>query len=236
MPRACWLFMALLPMTGGCLTSFGSLEKSTISLVPSQTVNTPVTTSTSAKVSYAPGSADTAVLVDAVGHKILAANPDAQIKPFFATIGATQTEIFHKGDQMLYITEGLVKKCKSEGQLAALLSEELAAMEAERRTLARGRLREVDRQVPISVPVGNAGQFNTPDLTHLAELSRVEKSRAPGAKRSEPIDLHELARNFLHNAQFTDADYESARPLLREAEGNWSLEKSINGSAALSSH
>ncbi len=235
MPRACWLVLALLPLTGGCLAPFGGLEKSTIALVPAQSISTPVTT-TSSKVSYAPGSTEMSLWVDAVGHKILAANPDAQIKPFFATVGANQPEVFHKGDQMLYITEGLVKKCQNEGQLAAVLSEELAAMEAERRTLARGKVRDAEPPLPITVPMGNAGQFNAPDLTRLAELSRVDRTRAPGASRPEPIDPHALARNFHRNARFTDADYEAARPLLREAEGNWSLEKSINGSAALSSH
>src|SRR5262249_41010825 len=159
-------------------------------LVPSQTVNTPVTAN-APKVSYAPGSADTAMRVDFVGNKILAANPDAHIKPLFATIGAEQAEVFHQGDKMLYITDGLVKKCKPEGHPAAVLSEELAAMESERRTLARGGLREApDPARPITVPVGNAGQFNSPDLTHLAELSKSDKARANSASRPEPIDPH----------------------------------------------
>ena len=235
MPRACWLMPMLLPLVGGCLSSMGGLEKSTISLVPANTVNTPVTAN-APKVSYAPGSGEVAMKVDFVGQKILAANPDAKIKPFFATIGASQPEVFHQGDKMVYITEGLVKKCKTEGQLAAVLSEELAAMEAERRTLARHRPRDAEPHTPMAVPVGNAGQFNAPDLTHLAELSRADKARAPAANRPDPIDPHALAQNFFHNARYADGDFQAAQPLLKEAESNCSFEKSVNGSAALSSH
>jgi hypothetical protein len=233
MLRALLLTLALLPLAG-CLSPFPGTEKSTISLVPANLVNSPVATP---KVSYAPGSTEVAMKVDYVGQKILAANPEyIKVKPLFATIGANQTEIFHQGEKMLFVTEGLVKKCQSEGQLAAVLSEELAAMEAERRTLARGRIREADQRTPIDVPIGNAGQFNSPDLTHLAELSKMDKTEPPGATRPAPIDPHALALNFLRNAHYTESDIEAVRPLLKEAEANWSLEKAVNGSAAISSH
>jgi hypothetical protein len=42
--------------------------------------------------------------------------------------------------------------------------------------------------------------------------------------------------NFLRNAKYSEDDYQAAQPLLKEAEGNWSLEKTVNGTAALSSH
>jgi predicted Zn-dependent protease len=234
MARVFRLILTLVPLTtAGCLSPFGGLEKSTVSLVPANLVNTPVATP---KVSYAPAAAEVAMKVDYVGQKILAANPEAKVKPLFATIGANQSEVFHQGEKMVYITEGLVKKCKSEGQLAAVLSEELAAMEAERRTLARGRPRDAEQRTPIDVPIGNAGQFNSPDLTHLAELSRADKARAQSAPRPAPIDPHALALNFLRNARYDDGDLQAAQPLLKEAEANWSLEKTVNGSAAISSH
>jgi hypothetical protein len=233
MPRALWLITIPVAIwASGCLSTIGTLEKSSISLIPSTTTST-VVTANAPKVTFAPGSSDLAMKVDYVGQKILAANPDAKIKPYFATIGAPQAEVFHQSDKLVYITEGLVKKCKSEGQLAAVLSEELAAMEAERRTLARTRVRDADQSKPLTVPIGNAGQFNTPDLTHLAELSKVDRSPQQQPKRPAPIDTEALARSFLKNAHFADSDYESARPLLKEAESNCTLERQINGSAAL---
>jgi hypothetical protein len=217
----------------GCLSPFGVAEKSAISLVPANLVNSAVA---KPKASYAPGSTEVAMKVDYVGQKILAANPEAKIKPLFATIGANQSEVFHQGDKLVYITEGLVKKCKTEGQLAAILSEELAAMEAERRTVARSRRHDSEPRTPIDVPIGNAGQFNSPDLTHLAELSKTDKATAQTATRPAPIDPHTLALNFLHNAHYSEVDFQVVQPLLKEAEGNWSLEKAVNGSAAISSH
>jgi predicted Zn-dependent protease len=235
MLRGCWLVPILASMLAGCLPSTGTLEKSTISLVPTNPVNTPVAANSS-KVTLASGSSEVAMKVDLVGHKILAANQDAKIQPYFATIGSTQPELFHQGDKLVYVTEGLVKKCKTEGQLAAVLSEELAAMEAERRTLARLHTRDAEQNLPITVPVGNAGQFNAPDLTNLAELSKADKARTRAAQRPTPIDPQALARKFLKNAHYADGDYDAARPLLKEAEANCALEKQINGSARLSSH
>jgi hypothetical protein len=233
MPRALWLIVIPFVVWGsGCLGPVGSLEKSSISLIPSTTTSN-VVTANAPKVTFAAGSSELAMKVDYVGQKILAANPEAKIQPYFATIGAPQAEMFHQSDKLVYITEGLIKKCKSEGQLAAVLSEELAAMEAERRALAKSRLRDADQPRPLSVPIGNAGQFNTPDLTHLAEFSRVDKQRTQSTQRPTPIDTEALARSFLKNAHFADSDYDAARPLLKEAEANCSLERQINGSAAL---
>ena len=70
-----------------------------------------------------------------VGSKIINANKDLNLQPLFPLIGTDQPEIFHRGRE-IFITEGMVKKCASEGQLAALLSNELGKMAAEREAQA----------------------------------------------------------------------------------------------------
>src|SRR5262249_13190941 len=68
----------------------------------------------------------------AVGQQVVRANPETGLRPLFATIGgAEQPEIFHRGQTEVLVTEGLVKQCVSDGQLAAVLCRELGKMVAE---------------------------------------------------------------------------------------------------------
>src|SRR5262245_56564931 len=85
-----------------------------------------------ARASFAPPSTAVAARVDTMGRNILAANGQAGIRPLFRTIGVTQLEVFHRGTAEVDITEGLVKQCASDGQLAAILCQELGKMVAER--------------------------------------------------------------------------------------------------------
>src|SRR5262245_41303759 len=73
-----------------------------------------------------PGSTEAAARVDTIGRGILAANPTIGAKPLFRTIGAPRPEIFHRGTEDVYVTEGLVRLCETDGQLAAVLCAELA--------------------------------------------------------------------------------------------------------------
>src|SRR5713101_6941225 len=156
MHRAAFLFLIAIPgMVSGCL---GDDEKT--KLVPSEPFGnapgamsgSPPTTldqSTSlnprtalsptgpvTRASNRPAPAESAARVDLLGRNILAANPQIGMKPQFMVIGSPQPEIFHKKTGELFITEGLVKQCKTEGELAALLSHELGKMVSEREALA----------------------------------------------------------------------------------------------------
>src|SRR5436853_370952 len=53
----------------------------------------------------APASTEAAGRVDAIGRRILAANPQAGARPMFRTIGAPQPELFHRGTSDVYVTE-----------------------------------------------------------------------------------------------------------------------------------
>ncbi len=60
-----------------------------------------------------------------VGSQILTSNPTLGVRPVFTTIGALSEEIFHQDDKAVFITEGLVRECRTDGQLAAVLCHEL---------------------------------------------------------------------------------------------------------------
>jgi hypothetical protein len=77
---------------------------------------------TSPPPATAPASTEVAARVDSIGRSIAAANPQAGIRPQslrFTTIGSPQVEVFHRGATEIFVTEGLVRQCATDGLLAA---------------------------------------------------------------------------------------------------------------------
>ena len=184
-----------------------------------------------AKTSYQPADEGMATYVDGIGRKLLAANPQMGLKAtLFATIGqAPQPEIFHTGPHMVYVTEGLVKRCAGEAELAAVLGLELGKIVSEREAVASPDMRDPERLPPIQVPVGNAGQFTNPDLVYQVELANFEKER-PRTRRPLPRpDPNQLARGYLEKAGYQPSDLDAVQPLLNAAQNNATLERQFKG-------
>jgi len=131
--------------------------------VPSNPFGTLAPNGTVTQTSYTPASGEWTGRVNNVGRKLIAANPQLGIKPLFGTIGSAQPELFHQGTSMIYVTEGLVKMCKTDDELAALLSLALGRMVADREALAPPETRNPEPRPPIVVPIGNAGQVSAAD-------------------------------------------------------------------------
>jgi hypothetical protein len=186
------------------------------------------------KAAYSPASLEAAARVDALGRKILAANTQIGARPIFRTIGAPQPEVFHVSTSEIDITEGLVKQCQTDTQLAAILCNELGKLVAEREALAGPQARSPEREPPQEVRIGtdNAGSFGPADQTHLAELAKFDKRRrGPAAPPSPPPDPQVLARAYLSKAGYSDKDLDAAAPLLQAAAANSSLEKQLTPTA-----
>src|SRR5262245_59658158 len=99
----------------------GCLEQESLPLVPSNAFNrTP--SAPAAHVACSPASEETATRVGLIGQKLITANQQLGVRPLFRTVGSPTPEVFHRGTSEVLITEGLVKQCASEGQLAAVLS------------------------------------------------------------------------------------------------------------------
>ncbi len=219
-----WFGAFLLAGTCGCLT--GTPESPT-ALVPADPFGrSPVPPPSRSQ--FAPASTEASLRVDWLGREILAANPQLGLKPLFATFGAPQAEVFHQGQRMVHITEGLVRQCQTDAELAALLSYELAKMVVEREALAGPEIRHPEKRPPITVPIGNAGHASSPDLTPLAELARFEKENPRHPRHSPRPDPTALARTYLENAGFKKEDLDAAAPLFQAAERNCAFEKQFN--------
>ena len=75
--------------------------------------------------------------VETIGRKIIAQNTFTGIEPLFHTVGVPEAVLFHRGAEELIISEGLVKQCRNDSELAAVLSSELAQMMNEKKTARR---------------------------------------------------------------------------------------------------
>jgi hypothetical protein len=159
-----------------------------------------------------------------VADQVRTANPQLGLRPGYVVIGAPWEEVFHVGDNAVFITEGLVRQCRTDEQLAAVLCHELAKMAAERDALAGPA---ADRGPPIDVPVGRdaGGAFGASDGVRAAELARYE-SRKRGGVAAPDADAR--ARALLEKAGGSAADLEAVAPLLRAADEHMTFEKQFS--------
>ncbi len=125
--------IGLLLAAGGCVATDGGLSVVSSGFFEEK----PDLTATPAgSLIHDPASEEAGKRVVQVGGQIVASNPKLGFKPAFTTIGAPWEEIFHRGDKAVFITEGLVRDCLTDGQLAAVLCHELGKIAAERQELA----------------------------------------------------------------------------------------------------
>lgn len=180
--------------------------------------------------SYTPATGEWTARVNAVGRTILAANPELGVKPLFGTIASPQPELFHQGTSLICITEGLVKMCKTDSELAALLCLELGRMMSEREARAAPQTRNPEPRPPIEVPIGNAGQVVAPETSRVGELLKYESERKRAAKRVAPPDPVALARTYLGRAGYPATALDGVGPLIDAADRNYAIEKQLKTS------
>jgi hypothetical protein len=192
--------------------------------------NSPPKSSTTASADfsrYPQAPLEVAARVDQVGHKILAANPDVKLTPLFLTIGSSNQSIYHTGIDQLMITEGLVKRCSTDGELAALLCHELAAMEVERRRTIPAKP-ATDRLPPPAPEMGNASGSFGPDPFRMTEIGDWEKRnpRKSSADQRPPTESPEqAARDYFIKSGFTQDEFNQALPLVKFAQTNAEKDK-----------
>ena len=182
------------------------------------------------KASYAPADQKVAEQVYKVGKELLVANPQVPLRPLFATIGVPQLEVFHVDSSLVYVTEGLVKQCRTDAELAAVLAVELGKMVSEREGRTSPDVRSPESLPPIRVPMGNNAQGRDTDFTAIAELGRFEKANPKTPLRHLPRpDPMKLARGYLEKAGHQGADLDTVSSLLQAAEKNVALERHFKG-------
>jgi hypothetical protein len=181
------------------------------------------------QLKHAPNAEAEGKHVNVIGGKVLHADPQLKIRSiYFNTLGVASEEIFHHDDQV-YITLGLAQKCRSDGQLAAVLSMELAKMTLEAERLAGPNARPGPPRPPPDLPVGDYhDSFGGPDRTRQMELYKYDREKRKAAETPLP-KAETLAKSYLLKAGYTEQDLFAVAPLLRLAESHVTLEKQITG-------
>ncbi len=188
------------------------------------------------------GSAEASSRVDSVGHRILAANPDITIRPAFYTFNVPDLAIHHVGTMQICISEGLVKKCKTDGttddELAAIICTELGKMIAE--SQMQGAVVRAERDPPFAPRVGGdvVGGGSDPDFTLKAEQAMWEKRNPRPRTGAAAFEQNpaELSRRYLTNLNIDPLLLTKVAPLMRLAESNPKYDKSITGTSDASNN
>lgn len=159
-----------------------------------------------------PAALQTAERVESLGRKIMVQNTFPGIDPLFHTVGVSEPMLFHRGSAELFISEGLVARCQTEEELAAVLCSELGQMKAEKQSAQRvGRdtepFPEIGKDAPARVPT-------------------------PVPPVTDATDPQQAARELMTGAGFDPAALDRVEAMLKDARKNNGLHKQMAGSAA----
>jgi hypothetical protein len=166
-----------------------------------------------------PGSSRAATRVVAVGSEVVAQNKSAfGVDPVFFTMGVPEVEISHNKSGVVFLSEGLVERCPTDTELAAVICHELGKLAAEH-TPTRGNDADLSPPRIGRDPVGGTYE---PDMTRLAEEAKFNR-RAPGASRSDRDarpDGRVLGETIFVKTGRKAEDYAKLDQLIKQAEDN----------------
>ena len=158
-----------------------------------------------------------ATRADAVASAVIAqCRTELPDKPVVMTIGLKEPMIFHQRSGLLVLSDGLVERCGTDDELAAVICYELGKMAAEQ---DKGPVRSDSDTPPaprLSADVVGGGY--SPDMTRLAEEAKYSR-RSPRPREPKP-DPRTLAQTFYTRSGHTADDFSRVRALVKEAEDN----------------
>ncbi len=172
----------------------------------------------------------TAARVDLIGRQLVAQSPFLGVEPTFHTFGRNEPEIYHPDSNGVFITEGLVAKCKTDDELAAVLATELGKMAVEKRNSERMKLVN-----PNAILADAGARAPGEDPTQLAVQAVFDKQipRAEtGKSKGTSDDPKAVAGEILQSAGFKMKSLETVAPLLEESNRTNALAEQFRGRSA----
>ena len=169
--------------------------------------------------------------LDRVGRQILSTNPFLASAPAFGYVGTKDPELYHQNAEAVFASEGLVVKCKTDDELAALLCIELAKITAETRNLARIGLTAPDTTLP------GPKVEPDPEQADLGGGDKVGFASEP-KKRIQSLlatNVMEMAAEFHKNAGYKPEAFQSSKALYSQSEQYSITAKQLGGTGSVPS-
>jgi hypothetical protein len=160
----------------------------------------------------------TAERVVALGRRVIDQNTFTGLEPVFHLVGVKDPLLFHRGTEELFISDGLVAKCRSDDELAAVLCTELGRMIAEKRA-ERALGKDID-------PIAAKGE--------RADIPGAEPVGTPltaGTRPVTPADPTALADELMRGAGFDPVHLGRIEPILKNANRTDGIRKQMVGNA-----
>lgn len=180
------------------------------------------------RVNYPPASQETSYRVELIRGRLVGENPQIGLRPYVTAIGSGDPEVFHIGPNV-YITEGLVKQCQTEGQLAGVIANELGRMISERESIISDHIRQPERPLPIDLPIGGTSFNRDRNPLREVELGRYEQRYPKQSKKLERPNPEHVARTILERAGYERTELDAAIPLLQNADRYAAVQNQFKG-------
>ncbi len=173
-----------------------------------------------------PASIEVARRVDELVKRIVDQNTFTGIEPIVRVLGVPESVLFHRGNSEVFISEGLVKKCKTEPELAAVLCSELGKMMAQKRagiTVGRDR----DSIPDIALPGGSSDTSRVREAEMALQQKRIDEKR-----EQDESEASQLSKQLLKGAGFNPAEFDSVQGMVRQSSRGDAIKKQMAGTAA----
>ncbi|OWK34574.1 hypothetical protein [Fimbriiglobus ruber] len=171
--------------------------------------------------------------VDQIGRQLLLQTPFVGIEPTFHAFGKPEPEIFHPDANGVFVSEGLISRCKSDAEVAAVLATELGKMAAERRIADRMKIPDPLNTVQGSGNISPGGISS--DQTQLGVQAVFDRPLKPTGRINRPVpaeDVREIALELMKSAGFDAKALDAVAPLLQEAAKNHGVADQFGGRGA----
>jgi predicted Zn-dependent protease len=170
-------------------------------------------------------SVEAARRADEMAKRIIDQNTFTGLEPIVSVVSVPDSVLFHRGSQVI-ISDGLIRKCKTDGELAAVLCWELGSMQAQKPAV-RVIKRTTDPIPTEALPPGSADV----GLVRDAELA-LQKRRDAERDAAENSDETKLARDLLKGAGFDPAELDRVRGMVKQSERGEAIRKQMAGAPA----
>jgi hypothetical protein len=171
-----------------------------------------------------PATVQMAARLSTVGQTLLAASPFADVMPSFLVMGMAEPAVAHPDAFGVFVSEGMVAKCPTDDDLAAVIALELGAMIAERRNLDRLGLAD-----PAAAFISGDDMAVSPIQDPNAKVVSTAMAKRSTGPATAP---EQIAKDLLTAAGYSEGAFARMAPVVYTARDKVDPTRMIGGPAS----